>query len=97
MAFKKFFQIITLLYIIVLASGFSRNHGAYCSANDVYPNVMALLPMMFFANAGIAYHLKKNHFYMKKDSDDQKLRVNKELILAQGEAFFKTTRVVLVM
>mmetsp|Transcript_27841 Transcript_27841/g.20231 ORF Transcript_27841/g.20231 Transcript_27841/m.20231 type:complete len:87 (+) Transcript_27841:507-767(+) len=58
---------------------------------------MALLPLMFFANTGIAYYLKKNHFFMNKDNDDQKLRVNKKLILAQGEAFFKTHKVVLAM
>jgi len=95
--FSNFFRGMSVLYLLVIIIGFSKEHGAYCHGNDVYPNVMALLPLMFCANTGIAYYLRKNHFFMRKDDDDQKLRVNKQLILAQGETFYKTHKVVLVM
>lgn len=97
MAFKNFFRGMSVLYLIVILAGFNRQHGAYCSGDDVYPTVMALLPLMFFANTGIAYYLRKNNFFMGKDHDDQKLRVNKKLIEDQGEAFYKTHKVVLIL
>lgn len=96
-AFKGFFVGMSVLYLIIILIGFNREHGAFCHGNDVYPTCMALLPLMFCANTGIAYYLRKNHFFMSKDHDDQKLRVDKKVILTQGEAFYKTHKIVLVM